>query len=40
MVLSLAHNNKGTATSFFLSMTFQIADGGEIRLGSRAVENF
>ena len=29
---ALPHNNKGTATSLFLPMTFQIADGGEIRL--------
>ena len=36
MVLSLT---TGTAPSLFLSMTFQIADGGEIRLESRAVEN-
>ena len=29
---ALHHKNKGTATSLFLPMTFQIADGGEIRL--------
>ena len=29
---ALYHKNKGTATSLFLPMTFQIADGGEIRL--------
>ena len=29
---ALHHNNKGTATSLFLPMTFQIADGGEIKL--------
>ena len=29
---ALPHNNKGTATALFLPITFQIADGGEIRL--------
>ena len=37
---ALPHNNTGTATSLFLPMTFQIADGGEIRLSVISVTFF